>query len=105
MALLMELGLGAFFYYGVLFLSVFYIGHKMLLYAQRKVDSEALSLIKVCFISIIVIIIGNWGREGIPYNPESFFFWFWVSQAFYQVRRTQEKARGELKIVKGSLVD
>lgn len=30
-------------------------------------------------VTTIIILVGNYGAIGLPYNPESFLFWFWAA--------------------------
>jgi len=76
--LIVEFGIGAIFYialilsFPVLLLRRFFIIHS-------RGDLANSKMILISLISIVVIILGNWGGLGIPYNPESFFFWFWAA--------------------------
>lgn len=33
----------------------------------------------VALAASFVLLLGNWGAIGLPYNPESFAFWYWMS--------------------------
>jgi len=42
----------------------------------------------VTSISSIIILLGNWGAIGLPYNPESFCFWFFIALGFKNVEES-----------------
>jgi hypothetical protein len=45
----------------------------------KSMSHERFRLVAISSAVSLVILIGNWGAIGLPYNPESFFFWLWVS--------------------------
>jgi predicted nucleic acid-binding Zn ribbon protein len=77
-SLAIDMGWGAIFY--MLIIMIFPV--KLFFYAmlkRKELDSIAFRIILISSISLFVIILGNWGAVALPYNPESFMFWFWVS--------------------------
>jgi hypothetical protein len=42
----------------------------------------------VTSISSMIILVGNWGAIGLPYNPESFCFWFFIALGFKNVEES-----------------
>lgn len=40
-------------------------------------------------ITVFVILLSNWGAIAIPYNPVSFFFWFYCAIALLEIKRIQ----------------
>ncbi len=46
---------------------------------KGRLSKDSIHLATVALSAIIVLIIGNWGAIGLPYNPESFSFWYWMS--------------------------
>lgn len=76
-SLAIDLGLGMIFYALVITLLPFYLMFKTLLefMKTRRVDVMLLS----CSITTGMILATNWGAIGIPYNPTSFFYWFFLA--------------------------
>ena len=92
MFLLLELGIGALFYGGAI-IFIFVSSLSKLMYAFKHVEKDVFRDISVAAGTIFFIFIGNWGAVGIPYNPESFFFWFWVAVLYNMISRTKESSK------------
>lgn len=78
MSLIVDFGYGAIFYISIL-LSIpviLFQKFKQLYRADFFYESR---FVLISLINVSVILIGNWGMIGIPYNPESFFFWLWAA--------------------------
>ena len=99
----LEMGIGAIFYFFTLIGSCVYlfIGFMRL----RGIDKPKARIVGTAFVSSSIILLGNFGAVGIPFNPDSFYFWFWVSLGLYQISdnslaeteqntRTQEASPG-----------
>lgn len=84
--LFLELGIGALFYIMVVILNVLYLGQMTLKLYMRQQRDE-FQLVGICFISVLVITVGQWGVVGIPFNPESFFYWLWVAVGYTVYRK------------------
>ena len=41
-------------------------------------------------VTSFVILLSNWGAIAIPYNPVSFFFWFFSASALYEFNRMKD---------------
>jgi hypothetical protein len=88
-SLFIDLGIGAFNYIFLVLLIPAYFFKSLLLFYRDKLESPYL-VILVCFSTQIVIIIGNWGALGLPYNPESFIFWFIAALGFLTIAENQK---------------
>lgn len=84
--LILELGVGAIFYI-LIILSVLVGSFSMCFSTIRNHKMFEYSLISVSFATILWVVVGNWGAVALCYNPESFYFWFWVSLAFNEFRK------------------
>jgi len=84
-SLSIDLGLGMFFY-SILILSfpILLLNYAFSFYRKREINNFRITLISG--IVTLVILAGNWGAVGIPYNPESFMFWFWTALGFNKKR-------------------
>ncbi|GAB4011669.1 MAG: hypothetical protein Fur0010_06460 [Bdellovibrio sp.] len=90
----LELGLGALF---ILFsyVSFPYYLFSLSIEALKSRTRSEYFIIAIAFVQAFVIVLGNWGAASIVYNPESFFFMFWVGLGFnvffHGARRTVEE--------------
>jgi len=89
MFLMLELGIGAIFYGGAI-LFVFLSSISQFFYGLRFFPKEEFKEISIATATVLFIFIGNWGAVGIPYNPESFFFWFWVAILFKTTKKVKD---------------
>lgn len=91
-SLAIDFGLGAFFYMFVIFSIP--ITLVISFWRYRKIANEQqLRLLMVSSITLIVILIGNWGAIGLTYNPESFIFWLWSGMGLntlYKIKESYE---------------
>lgn len=77
-SLIIDLGVGCIFYIsfiGILLIKLIF--NTFLHYYNRRIHAYRVSLI--ASVSCSLIIAGNWGAVGLPYNPESFIFWFFLA--------------------------
>ena len=84
-SLAIDLGFGMIFYLMLIFgfpLALIYYSFFV------PVTSQSYRIIAISAITPLVLVIGNWGALGIPYNPESFFFWFWVAIGLNEVNKS-----------------
>ncbi len=74
LSLAVELGIGAIFYLLIILL----LPLKMINHSIRSFlrNDKIFPIVIISAIVPVVILIGNWGAIGLPYNPESFCFWF-----------------------------
>ena len=79
--LLLELGLGAFIYLFIVFaVNLSLYSRFVNLLRWRQVSG--FTILAACCVTCFVLTIFNWGAVALPFNPESFFFWFWVAMGF-----------------------
>jgi len=77
-ALAIDFGIGMIFYtFLIVGLPIYLILRAVMTYKTK--ERERAQIIFVCAVSGIVIVAGNWAANGLPYNPESFMFWFWMA--------------------------
>lgn len=94
--LFLELGLGAFIYLFILFsVNLSLISRWITLLRWRELTS--FGIVSACAICVFVITGFNWGAVGIPFNPESFFYWFWAGMGFNIFKLTKDKRRAQLE--------
>jgi hypothetical protein len=77
-SLIIDFGIGAIFYVSfilILFLKLVY--NTTLSYHKKEESTYRVGL--VSSVTCLSILIGNWGGIGLPYNPESFIFWFFMA--------------------------
>lgn len=77
----LELGIGAIFILGCYLSFPFYL-FSMALESLKSRSIKDYRVISLALSQTLVIIFGNWGAASIVYNPESFFFMFWVALGF-----------------------
>ena len=85
-SLAIDFGIGMIFY----LIAIFLVPIKLLNYTSRRFfsNSEHLPMITVSAITTMVILLGNWGGILLPYNPESFCFWYYGALGFkYATKR------------------
>ena len=87
-ALVLELGVGAIFYASAIFFIVFSL-LSILYHCLKRNLIPAFLKISIPVSTVLFIVIGNWGAVAIPYNPESFFFWFWVAFAYNEYQKAE----------------
>lgn len=76
--LIIDFGYGFIFYFLFLVGITVYLGLQTLqCYKKRQYQILKIKLISLSV--TVIILIGNWGAVGIPFNPESFFFWLWTT--------------------------
>lgn len=46
---------------------------------KRVLSSQQIYQQIVALSALVVLFLGNWGAIGLPYNPESFAFWYYMS--------------------------
>jgi hypothetical protein len=85
-SLIIDLGWGSIFY----ILVVFIFPIKLLLYGLlhwRKLPADSFRIIMISAVSTLFMLAGNWGAISLPYNPESFMYWLWVSLGWSEYNR------------------
>lgn len=87
--LIIDFGVGAIFYCLILLYIPAYFFRFLAIFYKNK-DHEAYKILLVCFTSTAVILIGNWGANGLTYNPESFAFWFFTAIGFATIAKQKK---------------
>lgn len=89
----LELGIGALLFILIMLVNSLYL-IKMFLFAHRHKNHKlAKHLASVASLSILLIVF-NWGAVGFTFNPESFFFWFYVGVAYNSYQRFYDEVKG-----------
>mgnify|MGYP000135173501 CR=1 FL=1 len=85
-SLSIDLGIGMIFYMLVIIL----LPLKLLNHCVRAFlrNSPIFPALWVTSVSSTIILLGNWGAIGLPYNPESFCFWFFIALGFKNVEES-----------------
>ncbi len=76
-SLAIDLGFGMIFYSLLIILFPIYLFLKTITIAIRKKKLNQTAF--TCSLTTLIILASNWGAIAIPYNPVSFFFWFYLS--------------------------
>ncbi len=88
--LILELGAGALFYiFLILSVNTSLLG--MMINLLRRKEYEAYKVVSLSFSMVFVITIFAWGAVSIPFNPISFFFWFWAALGMAYYKRSKFK--------------
>ncbi len=88
--LFLELGLGALIYIFILFAVNLSLVSRWLT-LLRWGELNAFAIVGACAILVFLVTGFNWGAVGIPFNPESFFYWFWAGTGFKVYKMTKDK--------------
>lgn len=83
-SLFLDFGFGAIFYIALVLYIPIHFFRFLIVFYKKKLEQDYQTLL-ICFSAIAVIVIGNWGFLGLPYNPESFFFWFFAALGFHTI--------------------
>ena len=85
-SLSIDLGVGMIFYMLIIIL----LPLKLLNHCARAFlrNSPIFPALWVTSVSSTIILLGNWGAIGLPYNPESFCFWFFIALGFKNVEES-----------------
>ncbi len=92
-SLAIDLGIGMFFYLFIIILLPFLLIQKTIKAIRKK---KKYPILAISAVTCAVILIGNWGAIGIPYNPESFFFWFWIATGLNEVALLEKELNSDL---------
>jgi len=79
LAVLIDLGIGALFYFFIIFFIPLYLFH-LLIKSLKEMDFNNAKILIVCLSVLVVMLIGNWGAVGLLYTPEAFFFWYFCAR-------------------------
>jgi hypothetical protein len=80
LSLAVEFGFGAIFYI-LLVISIPFVLLNRFWRNFKSGSNYQARVILIAFFQVSIILLGNWGAIGLPYNPESFFFWLWTAVA------------------------
>ena len=87
---LLELGLGGIFIILISFFIPAFI-FKYMVKLKGVQEENSLSSMAPALAVGIVVIIANWGAVLLPFNPVSFFYWFYVAIAMKEYNRMVTK--------------
>ncbi|MCP4912847.1 MAG: hypothetical protein GY909_06990 [Oligoflexia bacterium] len=90
-SLAIDLGWGMLFYTSIIIILPLYLFFKTIKFYIKGKGTE-ITAMALASVSLFVILVGNWGVIGIPYNPESFCFWLWCSiglNNIYEIENTR----------------
>lgn len=76
-SLAIDLGWGMIFYSMIILAFPFYIFSKSI--SQWRNNPSGGFKVAIPLSSVLIILITTWGAVSIPYNPISFFYWFWLA--------------------------
>jgi len=76
-SLAIDFGWGMIFYTIIILAFPFYILSKTI--SNWKKNPKADNKVGIPLSSVLIILITTWGAISIPYNPISFFYWFWLA--------------------------
>jgi len=79
LAVLIDLGVGALFYFFIIIFIPFYLFY-LLVHSLKEKDFLSAKILIVSLSVLVVILIGNWGAVGLLYTPEAFFFWYFCAR-------------------------
>jgi hypothetical protein len=83
-SLAIDFGYGMIFYsLLIILLPLYIIGSTLYLYFKRQIVSPVLG---ASAMATGVILASTWGAVSIPYNPISFFFWFFCASGLLAIR-------------------
>ena len=94
-SLFLELGLGALIYIFILLgVNISLLSKMLTLLKWEKI--EDFKVVSVCFVSVFVMTIFSWAAVSIPFNPESFLFWFWAALGFNTFHKVKNEKNKDL---------
>src|SRR5690606_79709 len=82
-SLVIDLGVGMIFY--TLLIVGLPIQTLFRYFSRLRSQSPPPTAAIVALICVFANLITSWGAISIPYNPSSFFFWFWLAYAMNQL--------------------
>jgi hypothetical protein len=89
-SLAIDFGYGMIFYTLLVILLPFYlIGNVVYRYIRFR---EVIPILGTSAFASLVILASSWGAIAIPYNPISFFYWFFLSCGLLALRNAKLKA-------------
>jgi hypothetical protein len=94
--LFLELGLGAFIYLFII-VAVNVSLFSRLITLLRWGELTAFSLLACCSMTVFILSVFNWGSVALPFNPESFYYWFWAGTGFNVYKTIRDKRKVQEK--------
>jgi hypothetical protein len=88
-----EMGLGGIFLI-LIVLGTPLILASLMFSALRAKEYVVYRTVCYCFISILIITIGQWGAVGLIYPPEFQYYWFYAAIAMTTFYKAFPKAKG-----------
>lgn len=87
-SLAIDLGLGMIFYTVLILGLPFYVLSKT--FSNWRLERENAYQVSTPLIAVSITILTSWGAISIPYNPISFFYWFWLAYAIQLLSKEKE---------------
>lgn len=89
LSMVIEYGYGCIFYLLYIFSIPIILMNRLkkMFFAGDYINSR---IVMICLINIATILMGSWGANGFPYNPESFYFLFWSAIGFNTYQLSKE---------------
>lgn len=87
-SLAIDFGYGMIFYSLLVILLPLYVLFRTFIFIVKNRKFYPIPV--VCGITTFVILLSNWGAIAIPYNPVSFFFWFYLSIALIELKKLED---------------
>ena len=92
LAVLIDLGIGALFYFFVILFIPLYLFY-LLIKSLKEMDFTNAKILIVSLSVLVVMLIGNWGAVGLLYTPEAFFFWFFWARGLSCRKSTDSRIK------------
>ena len=92
LAVLIDLGIGALFYFFVILFIPLYLFY-LLIKSLKEMDFTNAKILIVSLSVLVVMLIGNWGAVGILYTPEAFFFWYFCARGLSCRKSTDSRIK------------
>lgn len=90
-SLAIDLGIGMIFYtFMIVGFPLYFMANSIYRYVKFGQINPVLGTSSV---AMCVILMSCWGAIAIPYNPISFFFWFFISSAIIELEKEKTNAR------------
>jgi hypothetical protein len=88
-----ELGIGGLFLI-LMILGTPFILASLMFSALRANNHVVYRSVCYCFVSILIITLGQWGAVGLMYPPEFQYYWFYVAIAMSSFYKAFPKVHG-----------
>ncbi len=89
-SLAVDFGIGMIFYTTLILGLPFYVLSKTFYNWRLKIDKKI--VVSTPLIGVLITILTTWGAISIPYNPISFFYWFWLAYALQLLSKDEQES-------------